>query len=148
MIFMLLKPYNTHDMELFDPFHEFEDLERAMFGRRGTSKEGYIRTDIREKDGNYILEAELPGFKKEDVNVELGGGCLTISASNNYEHEEKDEKGNFIMKERRCGSFTRTYDTEGIDVEHIKAAFENGVLTLTMPKLIEQKPETKLLEIE
>lgn len=145
---MLLKPYHKHEEDLFDPFHDLDMMERAMFGRNSINSEGYIRTDIREKDNNYILEAELPGFKKEDVNVELEDGYLTISANNNYEHEEKDEKGNFVMRERRSGSFRRMYDTTGIDTENIKASFENGVLTLTMPKLAEVKPATKRLEIE
>ena len=119
-----------------------------MFGYPETGKHGYIRTDIKEKDNEYILEAELPGFKKEDVDVEVADGYLTISASRNYEHEEKDKEGNFVMRERRSGSFKRSYDTTGIDTANIKASFENGVLTLEMPKLVEQKPESKHLEIQ
>lgn len=145
---MLLKPYRKNENEIFDPFHDLDMMERAMFGYPETGKRGYIRTDIKEKDNEYILEAELPGFKKEDVDVEVADGYLTISASRNYEHEEKDKEGNFVMRERRSGSFKRSYDTTGIDTTNIKASFENGVLTLEMPKLVEQKPESKHLEIQ
>ncbi len=145
---MLLKPYRKNENEIFDPFLDLDMMERAMFGYPETRKQGYIRTDIKEKDNEYILEAELPGFKKEDVDVEVADGYLTISASHNYEHDEKDKEGNFVMHERRSGSFKRSYDTTGIDVANIKASFENGVLTLEMPKLVEQKPESKHLEIQ
>ena len=92
---MLLKPYRKNENEIFDPFHDLDMMERAMFGYPETRKEGFIRTDIKEKDNEYILEAELPGFKKEDVDVEVADGYLTISASRNYEHNEKDKEGNF-----------------------------------------------------
>ena len=107
-----------------------------------------MSTDVFEKEDGYEIDMNLPGFKKEDVDVEVADGYLTISASHNYEHDEKDKEGNFVMHERRSGSFKRSYDTTGIDVANIKASFENGVLTLEMPKLVEQKPESKHLEIQ
>ena len=145
---MLLKPYRKSENEIFDPFHDFDMMERAMFGHPEFRNEAFIRTDIKEKENEYVLEAELPGFKKEDIDVEIEDGYLTISANRNYEHEEKDKDGNFIMRERRSGSFKRSYDTTGVDVSNVKARFENGVLTLEMPKLVEQKPENKHLEIQ
>lgn len=145
---MLLKPYRKNENEIFDPFHDFDMMERALFGHNGFSSDGFIRTDIKEKENEYILEAELPGFKKEDIDIELGDGYLTVSANKNYEHEEKDKEGNFIMRERRSGSFKRSYDTTGVDVSAIKASFNSGVLTLEMPKLVEQKPESRHLEIQ
>lgn len=145
---MLLKPYRKNENEIFDPFRDFDMMERALFGHNGFGTDGFIRTDIKEKENEYILEAELPGFKKEDIDIELGDGYLTISANKNYEHEEKDKEGNFIMRERRSGSFKRSYDTAGVDVSAIKASFNSGVLTLEMPKLVEQKPESRHLEIQ
>lgn len=145
---MLLKPYRKNENEIFDPFRDFDMMERALFGHNGFSSDGFIRTDIKEKENEYILEAELPGFKKEDIDIELGDGYLTVSANKNYEHEEKDKEGNFIMRERRSGSFKRSYDTTGVDVSAIKASFNSGVLTLEMPKLVEQKPESRHLEIQ
>ncbi len=144
---MLLKPYRRNEL-FFDPFHELDMMERAFFGNHEMNVERYIRTDIREKDGAYILEAELPGFDKNDIDIEIEDGCLTISANQKYEHDEKDDNGNFIVRERKVGSFKRTYDTTGIDVDNLKATFENGILTLTMPKLAEIKPEVRRLEIE
>lgn len=146
---MMLRPYYKTNATTFDPFRELDMLERAFFGSHNEKRgEGFIRTDIREKDGAYILEAELPGFKKEDINIELNDNMLTISAEQNFEHEEKDENCGYIMRERRTGSFRRSYDTTGIDTENLKAAFENGVLTLTMPKLPELKPKVKTIVIE
>ena len=138
---MLLKPYRKNENEIFDPFHDFDMMERAMFGHPEFRNEPFIRTDINEKENEYVLEAELPGFKKEDIDVEIEDGYLTISANRNYEHEEKDKDGNFRMRERRSGSFKRSYDTTCVDVSNITARFE-------MPKLVEQKPENKHREIQ
>lgn len=145
---MLLTPYRQrHDV--FDPFRDIELMERALFGApEEKQSERYIRTDIREENGNYILEAELPGFKKEDLDIEVNDGYLTITAQSKSSKEEKDNNGNYIIRERRMGCFKRTYDTAGIDTDNLKASFENGILTLTMPKLIEVKPQVKHLEIE
>ncbi|MBQ7873560.1 MAG: Hsp20/alpha crystallin family protein [Oscillospiraceae bacterium] len=146
---MLLKPYYRTNNSIFDPFRELDMLEQAFFGSRNEKQpERLIRTDIREEGGAYILEAELPGFKKDDLSIELNDNMLTISAEQNFEHEEKNENGGYIMRERRRGSFRRSYDVTGIDTESLKASFENGVLTLTMPKLPELKPKAKSIAIE
>ena len=107
-----------------------------------------FRTDIKKVDGSYVLEAELPGFKKEDINIDIDKDCLTISAER--KSEEKEDKGDngFVRRERYYGAYTRSFNVSEIDVEGIKAAYENGVLTLTMPKKAPVKPESKHLEIE
>ena len=123
-----LTPYARRYMRSFNAFPEF-------------------RTDIAEKDGNYILQADLPGFKKEDINIELKDDTMTISATRKNEFEEKDSDGRIIRSERSYGSYSRSFDISAIDVENIKAEYTDGVLKLTMPKKAPETPEVKRLEI-
>lgn len=109
-----------------------------------------MKTDITDKDGNYILDIDLPGYNKEDLDIDLDQGYLTISAKHNSTNEEKDEKGNLIREERSFGSCSRSfYIGEDITPEQINAKFDNGVLTLTIPHLDQPKQiENKQIMIE
>lgn len=103
-----------------------------------------MKTDIREKDGNFILDMELPGFKKEDIQMELKEGYLTINASRNTNKEDKDDEGNIIRQERFSGTCTRSfYVGEDITHEDIKASFGNGELKIIVPKEAPKKVEEK-----
>ena len=103
-----------------------------------------MKTDIREKDGNFILDMELPGFKKEDIQMELKEGYLTINASRNTNKEDKDDEGNIIRQERFSGTCTRSfYVGEDITHEDIKASFGNGELKVIVPKEAPKKVEEK-----
>ncbi|WP_416324614.1 Hsp20/alpha crystallin family protein [[Eubacterium] hominis] len=103
-----------------------------------------MKTDIREKDGNFILDMELPGFKKEDIQMELKEGYLTINASRQSNNEEKDQDGNIIRQERFSGSCSRSfYVGEDITHEDIKASFGNGELKIIVPKEAPKKVEEK-----
>lgn len=103
-----------------------------------------MKTDIREKDGNFILDMELPGFKKEDIQMELKEGYLTINASRNTNKEDKDDEGNIIRQERFSGTCTRSfYVGEDITHEDIKASFGNGELKVIIPKEAPKKVEEK-----
>ena len=105
-----------------------------------TQRENLMTTDIKEKDGNYEISMNLPGFKKEDIHAELKDGYLTISASTQRNNDEKDEEGRYIRKERYSGSCSRSfYVGDGIQETDIKAKFEDGVLKLDIPK-VETKP--------
>ena len=106
-----------------------------------------FRTDIRELDDHYLLEAELPGFRKEDIDLEVKEGVLTISASHEETEEKKDERGNYLCRERRSGSYRRSFDLTGIEEEAIAAAYENGVLKLTLPKRGEPEPQIRKISI-
>lgn len=120
--------------DLFDSF--FDD----MFPTFNTAT--VMRTDIREKDGNYLLDIDLPGYKKEDIKISLYNGNLTIQAEHNDTKEEKDAKGNVIRQERYSGTCSRTfYVGESIRESDIHAAYENGILTLQIPT--EQKKEAE-----
>lgn len=130
-----------------NPFRMLDDFERSFFNN-SVSGAPRFRCDISEKDGSYLLEAELPGFSKEDINVELDGEVLTISATHKNENEKKDEKGNYIRRERRYGSYSRSFDLTGIDTDHISADYKNGVLELTLPKHVEVEEESATRRIE
>ena len=126
---------------LFDDFFtDITDNKRRPMAR---PLPGVMKTDIKETDKEYELTIELPGYKKEDVNAELKDGYLIINANNEKNEEEKDEKG-YIRKERYFGSCSRSfYVGKNLKEEDIKAKFDNGVLTLNVPKEAERLPEEK-----
>ena len=108
---------------------EIDDFERRFFGKPLPT----MRTDIREADGAYLLEAELPGFRSEDIRVSIKDHVLTICAERN-DLSEEEEGGNFLRRERSVGSIRRSFDVSGIRSEDIRATFRDGILTLTLPK--------------
>lgn len=110
-----------------------------------------MRTDIRENAQNYEMKVDLPGFKKEDLKLQLKDGYLNISASHNENKDEKDKSGKVVRQERYTGSMQRSfYVGEDVKQADINAKFENGVLTLTIPKVEPKKevPEEKYIAIE
>ena len=111
--------YGIRSFAAYDPFKEREELEKRCFGRQLPA----IKSDIREIDNAYIVEAELPGFAKEDIHAEIKDGYLTIRAERRSDSEEKDEKNNYIRRERSYGSFSRTFDLSGIN--SVTFAIEN-----------------------
>ncbi len=118
-----------------------DDLWDNVF--TGFSNNRLMRTDVHEKDGKYIMDIDLPGFKKEDVKISLYNGNLTISAEKNESDEEKDSKGNLIRQERYSGSCTRSfYVGDSIRENDIQASFSNGILTISVPTE-EHKEETE-----
>lgn len=92
--------------------------------------------------------ADLPGFDKKDIHLDLNNDVLTISAERHSEHEDKDKKGKFVRCERSYGTYTRQFDVSNINTDAMKAKYENGVLTLNMPKKSAQLPTAKRVEIE
>ena len=101
-----------------------------------------MKTDIKEMKDGYELEIDLPGFKKDEVTAELKDGYLTVSAAKGLDKDEEDKKGKYIRKERYAGALSRTfYLGEEIREEEIKAKFENGILSVSIPKEEEKKVE-------
>ncbi len=126
---------------LFDDF--FTDYTPDAKKRNMAAVQGVMKTDIKENDKEYELTIELPGYKKENVNAELKDGYLIINATNEKNEEEKDEKG-YIRKERYYGSCQRSFFVgKNLKEEDIKAKYDNGVLTLTVPKEVDRLPEEK-----
>lgn len=137
-------PFERGNDNFFDLFDNFE---RRFWGNSLPSVNAF-RTDIKDAGDKYILEAELPGFTKEDINLDLKDGILTISAQHSEDSEEKDENGRYLRRERRYGSFTRSFDVSGIEEEGITAAYHNGVLELSMPKAQPSLPQPRRIAIE
>ena len=137
-------PFERSDSNVFDTFDNFA---RDFFRKSNTDLPAF-RTDIRDAGDSFLLEADLPGFNKEDISLDLKDGILTISAVHQDSSEEKDDKGSYIRRERRYGSFQRSFDVTGIDESGITAAYQNGVLTLTLPKARPVEPETHSIAIQ
>ena len=137
-------PFERNDDNFFDLFDNFE---RKFFGNSNAALPDF-RTDIRDAGDRFVLEAELPGFSKEDIKLDVKDGILTISAQHSESKDEKDDKGSYIRRERRYGSFTRSFDVTGVDEEHITASYNNGVLELNLPKAVPVVPEAKRIAIE
>lgn len=146
MMFELM-PFTRRDrMDLYRPFRDLEDMERRFFGG---NELGGFKTDIKDTGDAYVLEADLPGVKKEDIHIDIDGDYLSINAQRGASKDEKDDKGNYIRCERSYGSFSRSFDISSIRADGISAAYDNGVLTLTLPKK-EQTPvqTSRRLEIQ
>ena len=147
----MLMPSILNDKRWFGDWSPLENLEQDFFGRTPSGRPGVMnmKTDIKETEEGYELTVDLPGFKKEDVTAELSQGYLTITASKNEEKEEKEEKGQYLRRERYSGSCSRSfYVGENYGPEDIKASFENGVLKLDLPKQVKQVEEKKTISIE
>ncbi len=145
---MKLVPMNNNfGVNLFD--NMFDEMFRDPFS---TNKrlDKVMRTDIQEKDNQYILDMDLPGYEKEDIKAQLKDGYLTITAQKNEISEDKDEKGDYIRRERYSGKCSRSfYVGEGVKEEDIKASFNNGILQLTFPKQADKKEDnTKYITID
>lgn len=142
-----LRPYRRLNSEAYNPFREIEDFERRFFGEP-FFRSGEFRTDITDEGDNLVLEADLPGFDKNDIHLDLSDDTLTINAERHSEHEQKDKKDKYLRLERSYGKYSRQFDMSGINADGIRAKYENGVLKLTLPKKQKAVPEAKRLEIE
>ena len=118
----------------------FDDLFDNVFRAPVFGGQSLMKTDVREKDGKYILDIEMPGYKKEDVRISLYNGTLTISAEHHSSNEEKDDNGRMIRQERDSGSCSRSfYVGDGIKDTDVQASFADGILKIELPT--EQKKE-------
>ena len=141
-----LIPFGGHRVSVYDPFRAFDEMERSFFGGGAHPALTSFRTDVTDTGDAFVLDAELPGFKKEDIKIDIENDCLTISAERKVDEEEK--KKNFIKRERFYGSYSRSFDVSGVNVDEIQAEYTDGVLKLTMPKKVETVPPTRRLEIK
>ena len=132
---------------LLDDWMDFPDIDRKLYGKHAAN---VMKTDVREHDGGYEVDIDLPGFKKEEISLSLENGYLSVNAAKGLDKDEKDKKGKLIRQERYAGSMTRSfYVGEAITEQEVKAKFENGVLQLSIPKKEAPKvPEKKLIAIE
>ncbi len=148
----MLMPSIFND-NVFDDFFDFpfydDKAEKKLYGHHAAN---LMKTDIQEHEDGYTLEMDLPGFKKEEIQIELNNGYMTISAAKGLDEDEKDKKsGKYIRRERYTGSCQRSfYVGEDVTEEDIKAEFKHGILKLFIPKK-EAKPaveQKKYVSIE
>lgn len=141
-----LIPFGGRRVSVYDPFRAFDEMERSIFSNDRNSVVSAFRTDVVDTGDAYKLDAELPGFNKDDIKIDVENDVLTISAERKLENDEN--KYNFVKRERFYGSYSRSFDVSGIEVDRIEAAYNDGVLTLTMPKKVETAPASRRLEIK
>ena len=128
---------------LFDDWMDFSfpDIDKKLYGKHAKN---VMKTDIKEKDEGYELVVDLPGFLKDEIEVQLENGYLTISAAKGLDKDETDKNGKYLRQERYAGSMSRSfYVGEGITEEDIHGKFENGILKLDIPKEEVRKVEQK-----
>ena len=137
---------------LFDDFFDdsFERELRAMnrnplYGKHGRN---LMKTDVRETENTYEVDIDLPGFKKEDIQLQLDGDTLTIQAQRHSEHEEQEKKGKYVCCERSYGAYSRSFDVSGIRAEGITASYDSGVLTLKLPKKTVEVSSSRQISID
>ena len=134
---------------LFDDWMNFgfPEVDKALYGKHAAHE---MKTDVRETDSGYEVDIDLPGFKKDEIDVQLDNGYLSISAAKGLDKEEKDKEGKYIRKERYAGSMSRSfYVGDAITEDDIKAKYESGILRLSIPKKEAKQVETtKRIAIE
>ena len=109
------------------------------------SNNNSMKCDVYEKDGAYNIEVDVPGFKKEDINIDVDNGYLTVKASKHFDETEKTK--NYICRERRYGKFERSFYLGDLKTDDVEASFENGTLKIKVPK-IEESKDKKCIEIK
>ena len=130
----------------FPSFRSFDDVDKKLYGKHAAH---VMKTDVREHDEGFEVDIDLPGFKKDEIQLDLEQGYLTVSAAKGLEEEDKTKKGKLIRQERYTGAMERSfYVGENITEKDVKAKFEHGVLKLCFPKDEQPKiPEEKIKDI-
>ena len=127
---------------LFDDFMDdfaFPDIDKKLYGKHAAH---IMKTDVKEKDNTYEVDIDLPGFKKDEIQIQLENGYVTVSAAKGLDKDEKDKEGKYIRRERYAGNVSRSfYVGDNVRKEDIHPKFENGILSFTVPK--EQKAVEK-----
>ena len=117
-----------------------------LYGKRAKN---LMKTDVRETEDTYELDIDLPGFKKDEVTVDLKDGCLTISAAKGLDKEEQDKKGRYIRQERYAGACSRSFYVGDVEPKDVSAKFEDGILRISMPKEPKKElPQSSAIAIE
>lgn len=152
-MFELSRRNNNHQLNSYNPFREMEEWEKHFFENPfgsffASGDLAEFKTDVTDEGNHYLLEADLPGFDKKDIQLDISGDTLTIKAERHSKIEETDKKDKIVRVERSYGSYSRQFDVSGINTDGIKAKYENGVLQLELPKKETVLPETRRLEIE
>lgn len=120
---------------LFDDFMDgfaFPNIDKKLYGKHAAN---LMKTDVKEKDGTYEVDIDLPGFKKDEIQIQLENGYLTVSAAKGMDKEEKDKNGKYVRRERFSGNVRRSfYVGDKVQKEDIHPRYENGILSFAIPK--------------
>ncbi len=136
-----LIPFENRANSIFDYFNK---MNQDIFGELDKGLTPF-RADILDKGDKFLLKADMPGFDKQDIHIDISGDRLTITAEHTEETNENDNA--YIRKERRYGSLSRSFDISNIESGNISARYENGVLELDLPKKVEVQPPTRKIEV-
>lgn len=138
-----LVPFDNRSGGIFDYFDQM--INNGFFGSPDIDC-APCRTDILDRGDKFVLMADMPGFRKEEIKIGIDGDMLTLSAERR--EEANDGEKNFVRRERKYGSLTRSFDIQGIDTGKISASYQDGVLTLDLPKIVETKPASRKIQIQ
>ncbi len=138
---MYVTPFERTGMNLIRSMRDWED---EFFGKSASVMT--CKSDLRDVGDAYILEAELPGFKRDEIVLDVEDNVLTLTAEHKAQEEEKD-KGTYLRRERSTCTYQQKLDVAEIDLESMKATYEDGVLTLTMPKKTAAAPQKRRIDI-
>ena len=137
---------------LFDDFDNFNfdkalnRMSRELYGKHSRNM---MKTDVRETDNSYELDIDLPGFKKDEVKLDLKDGYLTVSASKGLDRDQKDKEGRYIRQERYVGACSRSFYVGDVQPKDVSAKYEDGILKISLPKQApKQLPQSTLIAIE
>jgi len=137
-----MKPRLTRNERSMTPFGE--EFFRTFFGENTVQS---MKVDVQDKGDSYLLEADLPGVKKDCISLSVENSILTISVEQKKEQEDEDSARSYVYRERRVMSMSRSFSLEGVQEEGITAEYADGVLRLTLPKVVEQTPAARRIEI-
>lgn len=138
-----ITPFEKRTFDLFNAFHDFENnfLDGASLPS--------CKTDIKDEGDKFVLEAELPGFDKSEINLDINGDNLVISAEHTSNADEKDDENKkYVRRERSYCSYQRSFDISNVDAQKIDAEYKNGILILNLPKKTPEVPSSRRLEIK
>ena len=142
----------------FGSNHNFRNSDRDMFSLMDAFDKDFFRggfdhalagfkTDIIDNGDSFLIESELPGFSKENIQIDVNGDFLTIRAKSSLDKKE-EEKKNFVHRERRYSSYERSFNIDGIDSDNVSAEYSDGILKITLPKIKEKELPKKSIEIK
>ena len=137
---------------LFDEFFNDDFMNFPVWGGRsplyGKHAKNLMKTDVRETDGSYELDVDLPGFKKDELTVDLKDGYLTIAAAKGLDKDEQDKKGKYIRQERYAGAMSRSFYVGDVEPGQVSAKYEDGILKISLPKQEKKElPRTSTIAI-
>ena len=138
---------------LFDEFFNDDFMNFPMWNGRnplyGKRAKNLMKTDVRETDSSYEVDIDLPGFKKDEIQVDLKDGYLIINATKGLDKDQKDKEGKYIRQERYAGSCSRSFYVGDIKPEQVSAKYENGILQISLPKQDKKElPQSSTIAIE